>query len=792
MSSSSIMDFIGGFMAASSAGKLPTTKQSNDLANWLLKSPLLQLEASAAGSGGKLSEHGTEILRDIREIVEAYQAAATEKNGDDILQDALFTLGRTGRRQYETQGENTQQSEAQADAQDFVGAARVAIEAFLGGVNWGGETAHFARMTGADVAEAIEKTARDAKDNLRERDEAPSYGDQDRDAMDVDDRDARAKYEQRMDTVKETGSQAIGAGQTIQGRTGDVSNKTIERLDEASYRIAERAQNDPEYRRAIDTLFSIYDKYKNRSIDRAQRVQDPNNNEIEEELADILGGGEVPSALKNIRVLVERFAGGKSLQDVFSAAAACGADLREDQEVRRAVDDYEAFIRKSMDEPGYIESDEYRQRRRELRQQWERLQSRDTDAGRKWNQDVQRLQQESREFNEAVAKDGSIQRLKNAHIKLAKHIASLAPTVGKFAIGQASWVWSDLSDVVLPRVFAMLKEIPLPRTEYVDDETEFVLENMNLESLQLLPGRFKITNQTSIDVDAPGPAAGESKKDMSNKTRIQFTGVQLKLKQLSFYYHDKQAAAMAPGTVTGLLDVTIPEKGLDVDLQVSLLPTASGAKQREKRRAFHRVEHVSVSLDDVTIAMSKTNHPVTITLFKPAVRARLLATLKTSLEHYIRVGIETLDGIAYDVHDRAQVFADAARTENSFGAHVLGLTSVLGRMAREGRLSEGLRTTSAGFVKDDPQTNTAFAMGTAPQILHGDKHGPVATGVRPGSEVQRGEPGQAAKGAAQKVKGEGVPVEVESFVDSVARKREAEKKSEGWRTRAYELPAGAA
>jgi hypothetical protein len=113
-------------------------------------------------------------------------------------------------------------------------------------------------------------------------------------------------------------------------------------------------------------------------------------------------------------------------------------------------------------------------------------------------------------------------------------------------------------------------------------------------------------------------------------------------------------------------------------------------------------------------------------------------------------------------------------------------------MAREGRLSEGLRTTSAGFVKDDPQTNTAFAMGTAPQILHGDKHGPVATGVRPGSEVQRGEPGQAAKGAAQKVKGEGVPVEVESFVDSVARKREAEKKSEGWRTRAYELPAGAA
>ena len=169
------------------------------------------------------------------------------------------------------------------------------------------------------------------------------------------------------------------------------------------------------------------------------------------------------------------------------------------------------------------------------------------------------------------------------------------------------------------------------------------------------------------------------------------------------------------------------------------------------------------------------------------VRTRLLANLKTSLEQYIRIALESADGLAYDVHERAQVFADAARTESSLGSHVLGLTSVLGRMAREGRLSEGLRTTSVGFVKDDPNTQTAFAMGTAPQILHGDKRGPMATGIRPGGEVQRDLPGQAMR----KVQGEGVPMQVESFTESVARKREAEKKREGWRTGAYELPAGA-
>ena len=75
---SGLLDFISGFVAASSAGKMPSTKQSNALADWLLHSPLIQVEQSAAGSGGKLSEHGEAIARDLREIVQAYQAAANE------------------------------------------------------------------------------------------------------------------------------------------------------------------------------------------------------------------------------------------------------------------------------------------------------------------------------------------------------------------------------------------------------------------------------------------------------------------------------------------------------------------------------------------------------------------------------------------------------------------------------------------------------------------------------------------------------------------------------------------
>ncbi|EJD54325.1 hypothetical protein AURDEDRAFT_156106 [Auricularia subglabra TFB-10046 SS5] len=78
-----------------------------------------------------------------------------------------------------------------------------------------------------------------------------------------------------------------------------------------------------------------------------------------------------------------------------------------------------------------------------------------------------------------------------------------AATAGKFLTGQASWVWDDLASVLLPRVFAMLKEIPLPRMEYVDSDVEFVLENLNLVSLQLLPGHIKLSHTKDTDIDTP-------------------------------------------------------------------------------------------------------------------------------------------------------------------------------------------------------------------------------------------------------------------------------------------------
>ncbi|EJD47853.1 hypothetical protein AURDEDRAFT_151311 [Auricularia subglabra TFB-10046 SS5] len=759
---SNLMDFLSGLMAASSAGKMPSTKQANAMADWLLNSPLIQLES---GAGGKLSAQGTDIVRDLRALVQAYQAAAAEKNGDDTLQDALFELS-----QSQTQADA---GGAKDEAKDFAGAVRLMFSTALSHFAQGDEWASLARLTVADVAEVIEGQAGAAKEHLRGTEQDVQDGTRDAMGRSVGEKPtagdgARAKFEKRMEAVKNVGGQAIGARQDIKDESRRVADNASQRFDDAAYNIAERAQNDPEYRRAVDTCFSLYHKYMERALDRAKGVEEGGVQDFERQMADIMQDPRVAVAMGKLRVLVERFAGGKSLDNLLAAAGACATDIREDGDVRAWFDEAEVFVRRSIDEPGFLRSEERTKLRENLQERWRELKSSDTDAGRKWAADLQVLEKECEVFSDAVARDGSLQRLKDAHLALGKHIASEMSLTGK--VGS---MMGDMTEVVLPRLFSMLKEIPLPRTEFIDDGTEVVLENMTFESLNLLPGHVTITNTTSVNIDAP--SVGQTQRNVSTRTRIQFTGVQMQLKQVSFFFHDKSLPAVK--TVTGLMDVTIPEKGVNMDLTLVLLPTATGTEERRKRHAFHRVEDVKVHLDGVKIGIKESNHQVLLSMLKPVMRARLTKVLSETLEQYTRITMEALDGMAYDVHTRAQVFADAGAP--MVPAYISGLFSFFGRPTEGKSALADVTTTNVGVVKELEGKNKAFAIGAGPQLVSGEKHGPVATSSRAA---------MTATDAKNKAALAAPAPQIEGFAEALARKRDAEQAVSNWRSSAYDLP----
>ena len=330
------------------------------------------------------------------------------------------------------------------------------------------------------------------------------------------------------------------------------------------------------------------------------------------------------------------------------------------------------------------------------------------------------------------------------------------------------------------------------RTEYKDNEIEFVLEDLDISTFSMLPGHAYIRNITDIDIKAP--SIGQVDTAVGTLTRIYLQGLQIQLKEVSFYYHDKNAS-MGPAEFSGLLEFTLPPSGVDVDIVVRTIPNSpSGQHSRARRAGFLDIQRVDVKVsEDVALHVTQSNHPVLVAVFRPLMVARFRDALQTVLAQQVRGALEAADAFAWDVGRRAEVFEDTGLPRGA--SLVAGVWSELGHLQRvgEGGLFSGWKATGTGVIKSDKEAT--FAMGAEPQVLSGEKRGPKGTfadsvGERMGTETQvdldakvaqaKGVAEQAVETVKDKVQ------KVKSWKDTVDAKVEEERARPGWQSAAFD------
>ena len=107
-----------------------------------------------------------------------------------------------------------------------------------------------------------------------------------------------------------------------------------------------------------------------------------------------------------------------------------------------------------------------------------------------------------------------------------------------------------------------------------------------------------------------------------------------------------------------------------------------------------------------------------MTLFKPIMVMRLKDALEKTLSEELRGVVEWVDGVAWDVAKRREVFEDTGL--GGGGSLMAAMWSELGRLQREGS-EVGWRATGTGVVveqqKGEGKGKTVFAVGAEPQIL---------------------------------------------------------------------------
>jgi uncharacterized protein YeeX (DUF496 family) len=123
------------------------------------------------------------------------------------------------------------------------------------------------------------------------------------------------------------------------------------------------------------------------------------------------------------------------------------------------------FVDRAIYDPGYATSSRAQRRAEALYDQAQDI----IKANASWKKDVDTL---VKELNKAMERAADDKALKNLGVAVERFERSLkafkigGPKAGLSGFVDGKALWSDITQVLLPRVLSVLKTIPMPRVEY--------------------------------------------------------------------------------------------------------------------------------------------------------------------------------------------------------------------------------------------------------------------------------------------------------------------------------------
>jgi hypothetical protein len=235
---------------------------------------------------------------------------------------------------------------------------------------------------------------------------------------------------------------------------------------------------------------------------------------------------------------------------------------------------------------------------------------------------------------------------------LAEAFQKLFKDLGHGSDGKATFkpdLLKDLRDIILPSIFENVRYVPIPRIEVSDPMVDVVVENLTIESDNLMPnvvefgsdnyfrwGRKKITN----------------KRD--NKIMIAMSGIQADLRDVSYYIKKKEGFPSI--TDRGVMDIFLGGEGLSVKI-------AASTAQKNDKEHFVKLDKVNVSIKNMDIKLKKSSHKLLFNTFKPMLFRVVRPALQKVVEGQIREAFKKGDLFAHDIHTEAKRAQEAARED---------------------------------------------------------------------------------------------------------------------------------
>ncbi|OAG42965.1 hypothetical protein AYO21_02916 [Fonsecaea monophora] len=432
--------------------------------------------------------------------------------------------------------------------------------------------------------------------------------------------------------------------------TKNYLNKKVpqERRDQAIWRLKKMVveiQGHSDYRQAIDTLLSLAETYRG----HANNLQSQSTGTIkgaheDDRLKSAEANLKVRTAayrdnkhaLIKLKTLIERFANYTSTDDFFDALNNIYRDADRDPELKDWFKAVDRYIRKCLQEQGYILQDEATDEYNRLREKG-RFLLRD-----RYRNHTDRILDEIKFLGDQFDQDPQNKAFGDA-------VQKLFLDLGNDENGKATFkphLIKDLTEVIIPEIFENTRYIPIPRIEVSDPMIDAVVENLVIESDNLFPNIFEFGSDNYFRMGRKGVS---NKRE--NKVTIAGSGIQMDLQDVAYYIKKKQGFPSI--TDKGVMDIFLGGEGFSFKI------SARNANAKD-RSHFVAVDKVDVTIKNLNVKVKQSNHKLLFKIAKPLLLKTMKPVIQKVLEKQIKDTFVKADAFAYRVHQDVQRGKQAA------------------------------------------------------------------------------------------------------------------------------------
>jgi hypothetical protein len=188
--------------------------------------------------------------------------------------------------------------------------------------------------------------------------------------------------------------------------------------------------------------------------------------------------------LTGFKTLIERSANGTSTDDLFDAINNIYRDADKDPELKSWFKHLNQYIRKCLQQQGYIME-------KSATEEWNVIYDRGNFLLRdRYRNHTDRIVDEIKFLGDQFEQDPINKRFGLSMQKLFRDLGY--DEYGKPAL--KPYLVKDLTEVIIPAAFENIRYVPIPRIEYSDPAIDAIVENLVIESDNLMPNIIEVAN----------------------------------------------------------------------------------------------------------------------------------------------------------------------------------------------------------------------------------------------------------------------------------------------------------